>query len=146
MGKTAMMSACKPFAKCKPSFDLDQYRILMLMSFRTIETVDSEAHLSFAVALESDVSEKDEEKESDESKGEKTEPSTSFKDSKKTTKIVDPLRWFGILVPPTLRSAQSGFVSAVDGPIPQLATVVRDLRSQEIEIGRVKKQIKKLGM
>ncbi|KAH6877475.1 hypothetical protein BKA58DRAFT_375163 [Alternaria rosae] len=59
-------------------------------------------------------------------------------------KPTDPLRWFGILVPPALRTAQSTFIGAVEGPIPQLATVVRDLRAQEIEIGRVRKQIKKM--
>jgi hypothetical protein len=56
----------------------------------------------------------------------------------------DPLRMFGILVPQVLRDAQASFVAAVDGPIPRLAAVARDLRMQEIEIGRVRKQIKKL--
>ncbi|RYN68214.1 hypothetical protein AA0117_g11278 [Alternaria alternata] len=60
-----------------------------------------------------------------------------------TEKPTDPLRWFGILVPPALRTAQSTFVSAVEGPIPQLVTILRDLRTQEIEIGRIRKQIKK---
>jgi hypothetical protein len=56
----------------------------------------------------------------------------------------DPIRMFGILVPQALRDAQASFVAAVDGPIPHLAMVSRDLRTQEIEIGRVRKQIKKL--
>jgi hypothetical protein len=56
----------------------------------------------------------------------------------------DPIRWFGILVPPTLRSAQASFVSAVEGPLPQLANLARDLRQQEIDIGRLRKQLKKL--
>jgi hypothetical protein len=56
----------------------------------------------------------------------------------------DPIRMFGILVPQALRDAQASFVAAVDGPIPRLAMVSRDLRTQEIEIGRVRKQIKKL--
>jgi hypothetical protein len=60
-----------------------------------------------------------------------------------TEKPADPLRWFGILVPPALRTAQLTFVSAVEGPIPQLVTILRDLRTQEIEIGRIRKQIKK---
>lgn len=60
-----------------------------------------------------------------------------------TEKPTDPLRWFGILVPPALRTAQSTFVGAVEGPIPQLVTILRDLRTQEIEIGRIRKQIKK---
>jgi hypothetical protein len=66
------------------------------------------------------------------------------KDSEKAAKIVDPLRWFGILVPPALRSAQSSFIAVVEGPVPHLVSVARELRSQEIEIGRVRKQIKKL--
>jgi hypothetical protein len=72
------------------------------------------------------------------------EPEKAKEEAKSTEKPADPLRWFGILVPPALRTAQSTFVSAVEGPIPQLATIVKDLRTQEIEIGRVKKQIKKM--
>jgi hypothetical protein len=55
----------------------------------------------------------------------------------------NPLRWFGILVPPALRSAQSSFLSAIEGPVPELATIITDLRRQEIEIGRLRKQIRK---
>ncbi|KAF2440229.1 hypothetical protein P171DRAFT_367906 [Karstenula rhodostoma CBS 690.94] len=56
----------------------------------------------------------------------------------------DPLRWFGVLVPPALRSAQGSFVSAIHGPVAELSNLLKDLRQQEIEIGRVRKQIKKL--
>jgi hypothetical protein len=72
------------------------------------------------------------------------EPNDTEESTKSKEKPNDPLRWFGILVPPALRTAQSTFVGAVEGPIPQLATITRELRTQEIEIGRVKKQIKKL--
>lgn len=72
------------------------------------------------------------------------ERSKDANESKKSAGPVDPLRWFGILVPPALRSAQSNFITAVEGSIPQLANVARELRNQEIEIGRVRKQIKKL--
>ncbi|KAL6712408.1 hypothetical protein ACN47E_000285 [Coniothyrium glycines] len=61
-----------------------------------------------------------------------------------TTASRDPLRWFGILVPPALRTAQATFIAALQDPIAHLATVTRDLRSQETEIGRLRKQIKKL--
>jgi hypothetical protein len=54
------------------------------------------------------------------------------------------LRWFGVLVPPALRFAQSNFITAVEDTVPQLANVARVLRNQEIEIGRVRKQIKRL--
>lgn len=78
--------------------------------------------------------------ESVESEGstESTEKSTQ------TSRNVDPLRWFGILVPSALRAAQSDFTGAVEGPVARLASVARDLRSQEMEIGRMRKQIKKL--
>ncbi|KNG45846.1 histone-fold containing protein [Stemphylium lycopersici] len=72
------------------------------------------------------------------------EPEETKEKSKAIEKPTNPLKWFGILVPPALRTAQSTFVEAVEGPIPQLATIARDMRAQEIEIGRVRKQIKKL--
>ncbi|KAF2648675.1 hypothetical protein K491DRAFT_684495 [Lophiostoma macrostomum CBS 122681] len=56
----------------------------------------------------------------------------------------DPIRWFGILVPPALRSAQSSFISAVEGPVPNLAALTKDLRRQEIDVARLRKQIRKL--
>ncbi|KAF2741575.1 hypothetical protein EJ04DRAFT_507343 [Polyplosphaeria fusca] len=56
----------------------------------------------------------------------------------------DPLRWFGILVPPALRQAQSAFASAVEGPIPEIATLAKDLRRQEVDIARLRKLIKKM--
>ena len=65
-------------------------------------------------------------------------------ESKESKTLVDPLRWFGILVPPALRSAQASFVSAVEDPILQLSTLASDLRRQEVDIGRLRKQIKKL--
>lgn len=58
--------------------------------------------------------------------------------------LVDPIRWFGVLVPPALHSAKSSFVSAVEGPVAHLATLAMDLRKLEMDIGRLRKQIKKL--
>jgi len=72
------------------------------------------------------------------------DPKETEQENNSGEKITDPLKWFGILVPPALRTAQSTFVCAVEGPIPQLATIAKDLRTQEIEIGRVRKQIKKM--
>jgi transcriptional regulator of heat shock response len=56
----------------------------------------------------------------------------------------DPLRWFGVLVPPALRSAQASFTLAAEGSVPNLVMLQRKLRSLEIEIGRTRKSIKKL--
>jgi coiled-coil domain-containing protein 115 len=56
----------------------------------------------------------------------------------------DPLRWFGILTPSGLRAAQTSFISAVEGPVPRLVTLSKQLRSLEVDIGRLRKQIRKL--
>ncbi|KAF1975595.1 hypothetical protein BU23DRAFT_588544 [Bimuria novae-zelandiae CBS 107.79] len=71
---------------------------------------------------------------------EKTESS----ESEKKAPVKDPITWFGVLVPPALRSAQTAFVSAVEGPVGTLSKLSKELKRQEIEIGRVRKQIKKL--
>lgn len=55
----------------------------------------------------------------------------------------DPIRMFGILVPPALRSAQTSFKDAVDGPVVQLAAVTGELRALEREIGRARKMVRK---
>jgi hypothetical protein len=72
------------------------------------------------------------------------EPNDDDQTASDTNPPKDPIRMFGILVPQALRDAQASFVAAVDGPVPRLAMAARDLRTQEIEIGRVRKQIKKL--
>ncbi|KAL1893851.1 hypothetical protein Cpir12675_003919 [Ceratocystis pirilliformis] len=63
--------------------------------------------------------------------------------SSKSVTAIDlrnPLRWFGLLVPPALRAAQSQAITTVDSIIPQLINVRCDLRQLEIEIGRARKQ------
>ncbi|KAF2405223.1 hypothetical protein EJ06DRAFT_468898 [Trichodelitschia bisporula] len=57
---------------------------------------------------------------------------------------VDPIRWFGILVPQPLRTAQAHFTEAVVGPLPRIASLAKKLRALEIRIGRTRKAIKKL--
>lgn len=83
-----------------------------------------------------DVDEKDQRKE-------KVKDTKPAEPSPKTKTPRDPIRWFGILVPPSLRSAQGSFISAVEGPVPQLASLTSELRKQEIDIGRLRKQIRK---
>jgi len=63
---------------------------------------------------------------------------------KSATRSVNPLYWYGILVPPALRSAQSHFVSATVGPILRVTALSKELRYLEIEIGRTRKATKKL--
>ncbi|KAK0946382.1 hypothetical protein LTR29_002144 [Friedmanniomyces endolithicus] len=55
----------------------------------------------------------------------------------------NPLKWFGILVPRELRSAQTSFCSAVDEPITAAANAARGMRETEAEIRKVRKAVKK---
>jgi hypothetical protein len=71
-------------------------------------------------------------------------PESGTGDAPRAT-VADPIRMFGILVPPALRSAQTSFREAVEGPVVGLATVAGELRALEREIGRVKKGIRKAG-
>ncbi|KAK2758026.1 hypothetical protein FQN54_004432 [Arachnomyces sp. PD_36] len=43
----------------------------------------------------------------------------------------NPLSWYGILVPPSLRSAQGSFTTAVEGTIPALAAIMIEMRDVE---------------
>lgn len=81
-------------------------------------------------------------------------------DQEKKTKPVNPLRWYGILVPPELRKAQSSFsmvldnpssseaspgttLDFTDSPLTRAINAARDLRDTEVEIRKVRKAVKK---
>ncbi|KAI4289253.1 MAG: hypothetical protein L6R35_001491, partial [Caloplaca aegaea] len=70
---------------------------------------------------------------------------STAKESQPDLCISDPLKWFGILVPPALRACQSSFKDAVEGSIPSLANVSNEMKSLEIEIRRTRKKIRKAG-
>lgn len=55
----------------------------------------------------------------------------------------DPLDWFGILVPRQMRSAQSSFSSAIDGPVLEATKNAKTLRKLEGEIRGLRKSIRK---
>ncbi|KAL8720975.1 MAG: hypothetical protein Q9225_002257 [Loekoesia sp. 1 TL-2023] len=59
--------------------------------------------------------------------------------------ISDPLRWFGVLVPPALRTSQNSFKTAVTEAVPPLVNVLNEMKSLEIEIRRTRKKIRKAG-
>lgn len=56
----------------------------------------------------------------------------------------DPLRWFGILVPPQLRSCQSTFTNLANGPLVKAANASRRMRQIETEIRKLRKEIRKI--
>lgn len=65
------------------------------------------------------------------------------KDIEYGTLISDPLKWFGILVPPALKKSQNSFRGVVTEVLPSLANVANEMKSLEIEIRRTRKKIRK---
>lgn len=63
--------------------------------------------------------------------------------SSKSNPAIDPLRWFGILVPPDLRSAQTSFVSAVNDAMADAANTARRMRELEVEIRKLRKEVRR---
>jgi coiled-coil domain-containing protein 115 len=53
----------------------------------------------------------------------------------------DPLSWYGILVPQSLRSAQRSFTAASDEFIPELVSVITEMRLVEERVNTVRKQL-----
>lgn len=81
--------------------------------------------------------------EEDASRSNSTEDESKDKTDDTRPKVADPIRMFGILVPPALRSAQLSFREAVDGPVIRLAAVTGELRALERDIGRARKAVRK---
>ncbi|KAF2225330.1 hypothetical protein BDZ85DRAFT_280506 [Elsinoe ampelina] len=55
----------------------------------------------------------------------------------------DPIKWFGILVPPQLRSCQKSFLDMATGPIIDAINASRSLREVETNIRKTRKDIRK---
>ena len=55
--------------------------------------------------------------------------------------IKDPLKWYGILVPPTLRTCQTHFTSAVASTVPNLLDTISAMRETENEIWSVRRKL-----
>ena len=58
--------------------------------------------------------------------------------------LQDPIKWFGLFVPPALRSSQAYFRDAVGDNIPALVNVDNEMKEVEIEIRRTRKRLSKL--
>jgi hypothetical protein len=77
-------------------------------------------------------------------------------DQSEESKPTNPLRWYGVLVPPELRRAQSAFTAATEGssaseesdetcngPIADAVNAARGMRDIEAEIRKIRKAVKK---
>ncbi|KAK5006360.1 hypothetical protein LTR16_006148 [Cryomyces antarcticus] len=74
-----------------------------------------------------------------------SKPSETDEHTKKNpeSETRDPLNWYGILVPPALRAAQADFISTVERPVPELVNTAQQMSTVEVEIKRVRKELKK---
>ncbi|KAJ5555555.1 hypothetical protein N7535_007992 [Penicillium sp. DV-2018c] len=53
----------------------------------------------------------------------------------------DPIHWYGILVPQSLRRAQESFTSAVENQVPDLASTTVEMRALEQQINQLRAQL-----
>jgi len=68
-------------------------------------------------------------------------PSQDLKPSTKAKKPLNPLNWYGLLVPPSLRAAQTSFISAVQDAIPELLNIQADMAGLEAQIRALRKKV-----
>ncbi|OJJ43439.1 hypothetical protein ASPZODRAFT_136301 [Penicilliopsis zonata CBS 506.65] len=75
--------------------------------------------------------------------GSETEAAASVKPkpARKVFRSWDPITWYGILVPPSLRHAQKSFTEAVEGPVSGLAGTVVEMKEAEEKILELRKAI-----
>ena len=82
--------------------------------------------------------------ETDPPKSEESTTDSSPKESKamrKKFRSEDPIYWYGILVPPSLRTAQRSFTTATQSHIPELAGTVVEMRALEDRITSLRAKI-----
>lgn len=84
----------------------------------------------------------DEEDESEFDNTDKDQSTTASepKVSPDRPRFSDPIHWYGVLVPPSLRSAQKSFTEGVDQCLPELASVVVQMQVMEREIERLRSE------
>ncbi|KAJ5999108.1 hypothetical protein N7451_006918 [Penicillium sp. IBT 35674x] len=70
-------------------------------------------------------------------------PSKSSVESKapKKSRPSDPIYWYGILVPPSLRTAQKSFTDGIQNEVPALAAVVVKMRGLEDKINKIRTEL-----
>ena len=58
-----------------------------------------------------------------------------------STTLRDPLKWYGILIPPALRTCQGHFTSAISSSIPELLNTMSAMKHVEDEIWIVRREL-----
>ncbi|KAJ5971048.1 uncharacterized protein N7479_000966 [Penicillium vulpinum] len=71
-----------------------------------------------------------------------TPPIEKPKPGSKKFRSADPIHWYGILVPQSLRRAQDCFANAIDNQVPDLASTTVEMRALEQQIIQLRAQLK----
>lgn len=72
-----------------------------------------------------------------------TDQEETPEDLKRKNLAMNPLRWFGVLVPPDLRSSQKSFAAGVDNAVADAVNAARAMREIEVAIRKARKDIQK---
>ncbi|KAI9733282.1 MAG: hypothetical protein M1834_003366 [Cirrosporium novae-zelandiae] len=75
-----------------------------------------------------------------------SKPSTETTSSKPKKAQPNPLMWFSVLPPPSLRATQTHFVSAIENTVPELLCTMMEMGKAEEEVRKVRASIKGLEM
>lgn len=70
-----------------------------------------------------------------------TTPVEKSKPVSKKFRSADPIYWYGILVPQSLRRAQDSFVNAIDHQVPDLASTTVEMRALEQQISQLRARL-----
>ncbi|KAJ5531089.1 hypothetical protein N7527_004482 [Penicillium freii] len=70
-----------------------------------------------------------------------TTPVEKPKPVSKKFRSTDPIHWYGILVPQSLRRAQDSFANAIDNQVPDLASTTVEMRALEQRISQLRAQL-----
>lgn len=128
----------------------DGLSTLLLCDLNATPPADTKEHKTenesedMAKKLEQTTVESEERDETSKSPAADTEPAEADgAEATKQTKSKNPLRWFGILSPPSLRQAQSSASKLVETAV-KLSIVDMEMKDVEIEIRRARKRKRKV--
>lgn len=62
-------------------------------------------------------------------------------EARKKFHSTDPIHWYGILVPQSLRKAQASFTAVIDDQVPDLASTTIEMRALEQQIRKLQVQL-----
>ena len=138
-----MMSECRPRQKCT-------LRLTTCMIYESRGTKFSGSMINstsqvFSVEATSSLTAKNKDDTDDNNSPispKEQQPNEEMKDGGKFHR--DPLQWYGLLIPPPLRSSQVNFKEVVHNLVPTIVNVMMEIKEVEIDIRRTRKRISRL--